>query len=135
MGAREKAIRSVCEYAYARAGGKDVFSLQADGFSYTGNLFCDVTGSLCQKFVGSKSLTAGESGDCEYRLKGIPLHDPKEHVTIVLPTDNVTIEHAERVLIGKIIAESGWKVSRAADRLGIDRTTLYNKIKKYGIGK
>jgi transcriptional regulator with PAS, ATPase and Fis domain len=45
----------------------------------------------------------------------------------------IRLEDLEKQHIEKIIAESNGNITRAASLLGIDRVTLYNKIKKYGI--
>ena len=37
----------------------------------------------------------------------------------------------ERAHIARVLDRSGWNISRAAEILGIDRTTLYAKIKRY----
>ena len=37
----------------------------------------------------------------------------------------------EAVHIGEVLERTGWNISRAAELLEIDRTTLYNKIKRY----
>jgi len=42
--------------------------------------------------------------------------------------EKVEVEHIDAVL-----TENSWNISRSAEILGIDRTTLYNKIKKYGL--
>jgi transcriptional regulator of acetoin/glycerol metabolism len=42
------------------------------------------------------------------------------------------LAEVERQHIKRVLDESGWNVHRAARLLGIDRVTLYNKIKKYG---
>jgi len=39
----------------------------------------------------------------------------------------------EREHILKVLEETGGNQSRASQVLGIDRKTLYNKIRKYGI--
>jgi transcriptional regulator of acetoin/glycerol metabolism len=39
----------------------------------------------------------------------------------------------EREIIAEALARTGWNRSRAARRLGIDRTTLWRKIKEYGL--
>jgi len=39
----------------------------------------------------------------------------------------------EKVHIAKILKETGWNISRTARLLEIDRVTLYNKMRKYGI--
>lgn len=42
------------------------------------------------------------------------------------------IEHSH---IERILSRTGWQISQAAEILKIDRTTLYNKIKKYNLTK
>jgi transcriptional regulator of acetoin/glycerol metabolism len=39
----------------------------------------------------------------------------------------------ERRLISDALAGTGWNRTRAARRLGIDRTTLWRKIREYGL--
>jgi DNA-binding NtrC family response regulator len=43
------------------------------------------------------------------------------------------LEDMERVHIERTLAETHWNLSRTARILDIDRTTLYNKIRKYGL--
>lgn len=42
-----------------------------------------------------------------------------------------SLEEMERNHIGQILQQCGWNISRAAQLLEINRTTLHNKIKKY----
>jgi len=44
-------------------------------------------------------------------------------------------EKAEKAFILKQLEANGWNISKTADILGIQRSHLYNKIKKYGIEK
>ncbi len=44
-------------------------------------------------------------------------------------------EKAEKAFIQKQLEANGWNISKTADILGIQRSHLYNKIKKYGIEK
>lgn len=44
-------------------------------------------------------------------------------------------EKAERAFIIKQLESNGWNISKTAELLGIQRSHLYNKIKKYGIEK
>jgi two-component system, NtrC family, response regulator HydG len=44
-----------------------------------------------------------------------------------------SLDDVERAHIEKILQESDWNLSRAARVLGIDRTTLYNKLRRYGL--
>src|SRR5690349_11855422 len=43
------------------------------------------------------------------------------------------LEDVARAHIERILEESGWNLTHAADTLGIDRSTLYSKIKTYGL--
>ncbi|MFZ2447352.1 MAG: sigma 54-interacting transcriptional regulator [Syntrophobacteraceae bacterium] len=44
-----------------------------------------------------------------------------------------TIEENERKLLVETMAECGWNKKKAAGRLGISRSTLYEKLKRHGI--
>src|SRR5208282_2856920 len=44
----------------------------------------------------------------------------------------MTLDEVERVHILKVLEECGGNQTRAAERLDIDRVTLYNKLKRYG---
>jgi len=44
-----------------------------------------------------------------------------------------TLEEVERLHIERVLQESDWNLSRTARILDIDRTTLYNKLKRYGL--
>jgi len=43
------------------------------------------------------------------------------------------LEDIEKAHIERMLAESNWNLSRCARVLDIDRTTLYNKIRRYGL--
>jgi DNA-binding NtrC family response regulator len=44
-----------------------------------------------------------------------------------------SLAELERAHVERILDRTGWNVTRAAEILKIDRVTLYNKIKKYGL--
>jgi two-component system, NtrC family, response regulator HydG len=44
-----------------------------------------------------------------------------------------TIDDVERRHIERVVGETNWNLSQAARILGIDRTTLYNKLRRYGL--
>jgi DNA-binding NtrC family response regulator len=44
-----------------------------------------------------------------------------------------SMAEVERLHVERILDRTGWNVTRAAEILKIDRVTLYNKIKKYGL--
>ncbi|MEZ5402867.1 MAG: helix-turn-helix domain-containing protein [Bryobacteraceae bacterium] len=54
---------------------------------------------------------------------------PTPQAAAVLPP----LEEVERLYIEKVVRETGFNVSRAARILDIDRTTLYNKLRRYGL--
>ena len=41
------------------------------------------------------------------------------------------MQEPEEVHILQVLKEVGWNKEKAATRLGINRTTLYNKLRKY----
>jgi two-component system, NtrC family, response regulator AtoC len=46
-----------------------------------------------------------------------------------------SLDDVERHHIGRVLQESGGNISQAARTLGIDRATLYNKLRKYNLRK
>jgi DNA-binding NtrC family response regulator len=53
----------------------------------------------------------------------------------VLDGGDCSIRALEGQLVGKVLEATGWNISRAASMLGINRTTLYNKIRLYDLGE
>ncbi len=51
------------------------------------------------------------------------------------PVNPRSLEEAEKIHIQKALDENDWNISQSAKILGIDRVTLYNKIKKYNIDR
>ncbi len=49
------------------------------------------------------------------------------------PSGGQTLEEVEKAHIKRVLEETGGNYSRTARILGIDRTTLYNKVKRYGL--
>ena len=41
------------------------------------------------------------------------------------------LDDVERGHIAAVLAETSWNITRAAEVLGVDRGTLYNKIQRY----
>jgi DNA-binding NtrC family response regulator len=54
---------------------------------------------------------------------------------ITIEAKDRSIRALESQLVQKILEDTQWNISRAAAILGINRTTLYNKIRVYGLGK
>jgi len=56
-------------------------------------------------------------------------HDP-----LLAPSNN-SLKEVEKAHICQILTDYDWNIARSAKTLGIDRSTLYSKIKKYNIQK
>ncbi|MEA3181693.1 MAG: sigma-54 dependent transcriptional regulator, acetoin dehydrogenase operon transcriptional [Gammaproteobacteria bacterium] len=49
------------------------------------------------------------------------------------PEQDISLEHAEREALLRVIEKNDWVMSHVATQLGISRNTLYRKIKRHGI--
>ena len=49
--------------------------------------------------------------------------------------ENRSLQEIEKAHIIQILEDEEWNITKAAATLGIDRVTLYNRIKKYGLKK
>jgi len=45
-----------------------------------------------------------------------------------------SLADVEKMHIAAVLDRTAWNITRAAELLGVDRTTVYNKIKKYALG-
>ncbi|MDD5434354.1 MAG: sigma 54-interacting transcriptional regulator [Nitrospira sp.] len=67
----------------------------------------------------------------------LPEHLPGELVSIRehlgISPDGSSLNHVEKEWIVKVLEKSGWRYQEAAKLLGISRTTLWRKLKDYGI--
>lgn len=61
--------------------------------------------------------------------------DEIDRSAVVLTGADRSIRALEERLVASVLEDTRWNISRAASILGINRTTLYNKIKLYGLGK
>ncbi len=51
------------------------------------------------------------------------------------PAEGDSLEEVELAHIRHVLEQQNWNITRTADVLGINRVTLYNKIKKFGLRK
>jgi DNA-binding NtrC family response regulator len=51
----------------------------------------------------------------------------------VIDTSVESLDEFEKAFILQILNKYSWNISRTAQALKVDRVTLYNKIKKYGL--
>jgi len=80
----------------------------------------------------SIALSSGDQIDC----KDLPEHlfqTKSSDMIDDLATDNMPLSEIERQYILKVLQRTNWHQSNAAEILGIDRKTLYRKIKEYNL--
>ena len=76
-------------------------------------------------------LCLGECiGEESLLLGGTP---GKSRAKVVLEMENLSIAAMEKQLIHKVLENTSWRRTHAARILGINRTTLYNKIRAYAL--
>jgi len=71
----------------------------------------------------------------EISIDDLPPNLIKNRLDIGLEKPTMSLADMERVHIINVLRENNWNVKRAAMALGINRVTLYNKIKKHKIKK
>ena len=71
--------------------------------------------------------TAIEPGD-------LPLGGRRPDVTNGGAGGSDALADVERRHIDAVLGRTGWNITRTAELLGVDRATVYNKIKRYGLG-
>jgi DNA-binding NtrC family response regulator len=70
----------------------------------------------------------------DLRFDGPPAPPEPSRLQAAPPGDSsLTLEELERVHIERVLRELGGRVAEASQRLGIPRSTLYQKIKKFGL--
>jgi len=111
---------------YARSMNKDVTDISPEAmkmlvqYNWPGNIR-ELRNTIERALVvvGKKNRIASED------LNLLFLSKPSS------PGDS--LEEMEKTHIQRILEQSDWNISRSAETLKIDRVTLYNKIKKYGL--
>ncbi len=71
----------------------------------------------------------------EIILNGSPLVHPESSHSGIAHSSSLkdALKEPEKVFILKVLKEVGWNKRKAARKLGVNRTTLYNKLRKYNI--
>ena len=102
----------------------------------------DLSGTGTAGGEGKSMVAAGAGGTAtgvgaaETGASGARVADATSGVATAGATDlRASLEAAERTAIRRALSQTGWKVTEAARRLGIDRVTLHKKMKKLGIEK
>jgi hypothetical protein len=70
----------------------------------------------------------------DLRFEGPGAVSPAAYEPAPATESHLTLEELEKVHIERVLREMGGRVAEASQRLGIPRSTLYQKLKKYSIG-
>jgi len=130
---RDGDIRLLAEYflqQFARAAGKDIrgFTKEAmrmlESYSWPGNV-------RELKNVVERAVVVSKAKE----IRPEDLSFPFGYVVAEENDQDMSLEAMEMRHIKKVLTLTRWNISKAAQILGIDRTTLYSKIKKYGLSE
>ncbi len=69
------------------------------------------------------------------RPQDLPISCPPSHVRHAAGANKMSLAAVEKRHVETVLRESEWNITRAAHILDVDRTTIYNKIKHYGLTK
>lgn len=75
-----------------------------------------------------RAMVVGKKSDIQ--LEDLPLHLDG---SVKFSDDGITLADIEKQHIERVLKETNGNITRTAGLLGIDRVTLYNKLKKYDI--
>jgi len=74
-----------------------------------------------------------EPEDLRFRAPVLPSSEASVEQTTEASDASLTLEQLERVHIERVLRQLGGRVAEAAQRLGVPRSTLYQKVKKFGL--
>jgi DNA-binding NtrC family response regulator len=69
------------------------------------------------------------------RPQDLPISCPTSDTNHAAGLNKMSLAAAEKRHVETVLRESEWNITRAARILDVDRTTIYNKIKQYGLTK
>jgi DNA-binding NtrC family response regulator len=64
----------------------------------------------------------------------LPPQPRRERIPLVLPAPQMTLEEVRRWYVAKVLEDVGGNKAQAAERLGIDRATLYRLLRRWAAG-
>jgi len=115
---------------YSRAMNKPVHDISPEAmkllkeYSWPGNVR-ELENAIERAMVVGKTPTIQPQ---DLPFSQAPAFDPAK-------VESDSLEAIEKAHISAVLARTGWNIKRSAEILGIDRVTLYNKIKKFNLKK
>jgi two-component system response regulator HydG len=97
-------------------------------YNWPGNVR-ELENALERAFILSK----GDTVDVSVLPQRVTERRSEPLITDRTPTSNPTLDVVERAYILWVLQSEGGNKSRAAERLGIDPSTLYRKLSRYGV--
>lgn len=106
-------------------------------------LVCDQEGAVMHANRGARELFGSTVPQSRAELARHPIaalareQQLSGAAVVVIPRAKQTLSLAERerLAIEQALAECGWQLAVAARRLGISRTTLWRRLKQYGMNR
>lgn len=120
----------------------EIFVSALDAVS-DGVLVCDRQGQVLHANRPAREMFGASVPSSRAELHRHPLGQTAREqqvnnaAVLVIPRFRVTLSLAdrERQAIEQALSESGWQLAVAARRLGISRTTLWRRLKQYGLAR
>ncbi len=106
-----------------------------------GVVIFDQQGRLLYANTSARRVIDGQNGDVRNRLQSLgarfaPLKNGTQSLgeaAILPPTGALTLAERERQAITDTLQDTSGKLAETARRLGISRTTLWRRLKSYGM--
>jgi len=111
---------------YCKSMSRDLLSIEPSALKHLMNF--EFPGNVRElENMIERAIVVGNGR--EIRLKDLPMG--REAISSSVES----LDELEKEHVGKILKKYDWNISRAARALNVDRATLYNKIKKFGLKK
>src|SRR6267378_3283160 len=92
-----------------------------------GVVIFDQQGRVLYANTSARRVIDGQNGDVRNRLQSLG------EAAILPPTGALTLAERERQAIADTLQDTSGKLAETARRLGISRTTLWRRLKSYGM--
>lgn len=109
---------------YCKSMSRDLINIESAALKYLSNL--EFPGNVRElENMIERAIVVGNGK--EIKLKDFPMGQE------IIGNSVESLEELERKHVEKILRKYNWNISRTAKALNVDRVTLYNKIRKFGL--